>query len=197
MYGEFARELGSLCCIQLRVSDLGWQTKIRMTGTDRIRWANGMLSNTVQSLPEGQGNYSFLLSSQGRILGDGRVYRRKDDLLFDTSLDQLPTLLKHLDHYIIMDDVELADVTGEWTALSLGWARGSAGAGKSGHFPERTAHREYGQCKNERSVCRRNTLHAGRATPNCCAHAMNCGFTPRKSRQCGRHCRPQARCLVV
>jgi folate-binding protein YgfZ len=101
------------------ISDLGWRGKILVTGADRLRWLNGMVSNTVQSLPEGQGNYSFLLSVQGRIQGDCYVYRRPGDLLLDTGCDQIPALLRHLDHFVIMDDVELADVSQHWTALSL------------------------------------------------------------------------------
>ena len=101
------------------VSDLGWRGKILVAGSDRLRWLNGMVSNAVQSLPEGQGNYSFLLSVQGRIQGDCYVYRRAADLLLDTSIDQVSTLMRHLDHFVIMDDVELADVSRQWTALSL------------------------------------------------------------------------------
>ncbi len=101
------------------VSDLGWRGKIQVTGTDRLRWLNGMVSNTVQALPEGEGNYSFLLNVQGRIQGDCYVYRRSGDLLLDTSFDQIPALMRHLDHFIIMDDVELADVSRQWSALSL------------------------------------------------------------------------------
>ena len=101
------------------VSDLGWRGKILVTGGDRLRWLNGMVSNTVQSLPEGEGNYSFLLSVQGRIQGDCYVYRRSADLLLDTGFDQIPALMRHLHHFIIMDDVELADVSHQWTALSL------------------------------------------------------------------------------
>jgi folate-binding protein YgfZ len=101
------------------VGDLGWRGKILVTGSDRLRWLNGMVSNTVQSLPEGQGNYSLLLSVQGRIQGDCYVYRRAADLLLDTSIDQVPALMKHLDHFVVMDDVELTDVSRDWTALSL------------------------------------------------------------------------------
>jgi folate-binding protein YgfZ len=101
------------------VSDLGWRGKILVTGSDRLRWLNGMVSNAVQSLPEGQGNYSFLLSVQGRIQGDCYVYRRAGDLLLDTGCDQVSALISHLDHFVIMDDVELADVSRDWTALSL------------------------------------------------------------------------------
>jgi folate-binding protein YgfZ len=105
------------------VSDLGWRGKILVSGGDRLRWLNGMVSNAVQSLPEGQGNYSFLLSVQGRIQGDCYVYRRADDVLLDTSVEQVPALMSHLDHFIIMDDVELADVSRQWTALSLAGPR--------------------------------------------------------------------------
>jgi folate-binding protein YgfZ len=105
------------------ISDLGWRGKILVTGGDRLRWLNGMVSNAVQSLPEGQGNYSFLLNVQGRILGDCYVYRRAGDLLLDTSMDQLPALMSHLDHFVVMDDVELADVSQQWTALSLAGPR--------------------------------------------------------------------------
>jgi folate-binding protein YgfZ len=105
------------------VSDLGWRGKILVTGSDRLRWLNGMVSNAVQSLPEGQGNYSFLLSVQGRIQGDCYVYRRAGDLLLDTGCDQISTLMGHLDQFIIMDDVELADVSRDWTALALAGPR--------------------------------------------------------------------------
>src|SRR5271156_174821 len=117
-YDGFSAELDSLLH-SVGVSDLGWRGKILVNGGDRLRWLNGMVSNAVQSLPEGQGNYSFLLSVQGRIQGDCYVYRRAGDLLLDTSIDQVPTLIGHLDHFVIMDDVELADVSRQWTSLSL------------------------------------------------------------------------------
>jgi folate-binding protein YgfZ len=107
------------------VSDLGWRGKILVTGSDRLRWLNGMVSNTVQALPEGEGNYSLLLSVQGRIQGDCYVYRRAGDMLLDTGIDQVPALMRHLDHFVVMDDVELADVSQQWTGLSLTGPRAS------------------------------------------------------------------------
>jgi folate-binding protein YgfZ len=123
-FDGFAGELDSLLH-SAGVSDLGWRGKILVTGTDRLRWLNGMVSNAVQSLPEGQGNYSFLLTVQGRILGDCYVYRRSGDVLLDTGIDQVPALMRHLDHFVVMDDVELADVSRDWTALSLAGPRAS------------------------------------------------------------------------
>ena len=118
VFDGFAGEINALLH-SAGISDLGWRGKIRVTGGDRLRWLNGMVSNAVQSLPEGQGNYSFLLSVQGRIQGDCYVYRRAEDVVLDTSVAQVAAVMSHLDHFIIMDDVELADVSQQWTGLSL------------------------------------------------------------------------------
>lgn len=109
-FGNPSREIESLLS-STGILDLGWRGKILVTGNDRERWLNGMVTNAVQTLPHGEGNYSFLLNSQGRILGDCNVYRRTGDVILDTSRDQIPILLSHLEHYIIMDEVELQDVS--------------------------------------------------------------------------------------
>jgi folate-binding protein YgfZ len=87
------------------LNDVGW---IRVTGDDRVRWLNGMVTNSIQDLKPGEGCYSFVLNAQGRIQGDITAFLLEDSILLETSRDQLPALLAHLDHFIIMDDVELA-----------------------------------------------------------------------------------------
>ena len=84
---------------------------LRITGSDATRWLNGMVSNSIQALEPGDGNYNFLLNAQGRIQGDATVYRETTaepaEFLLATSAAQVETIQKHLDHFIIMDDVEL------------------------------------------------------------------------------------------
>ena len=58
-----------------------------------------------------EGNYNFLLNAQGRIQGDATIFAQPDALLIETAATQLPNLLAHLDHFIIMDDVELTDIS--------------------------------------------------------------------------------------
>lgn len=101
------------------VYDLGYLTRIRITGDDRLRWLNGMVTNTVQSLSQGYGNYTFILNAQGRIQGDGYVFRASDHLLLETDRFQAPRLLAHLDHFIIMDDVELHELDASSTTLGI------------------------------------------------------------------------------
>ncbi|SEC17468.1 YgfZ/GcvT domain-containing protein [Terriglobus roseus] len=92
----------------------GW---IAVTGEDRVRWLNGMVTNSIQALTPGEGSYSFLLSAQGRIQGDATVWAKPDMLLMQTDPSQVAPLMTLLDRFIIMDDVELADESSLWTGL--------------------------------------------------------------------------------
>src|SRR5450755_1145992 len=73
--------------------DLGFRAKISLTGGDRVRWLNGMVTNNIRDLAVGQGVYAFLLNPQGRILGDLYAYNRGESLLVDTDLSQLQKVL--------------------------------------------------------------------------------------------------------
>ena len=99
--------------------DLGVRAKIALTGGDRVRWLNGMVTNNVRDLAVGRGLYAFLLNPQGHILGDMYAYNRGDSLLIETDQSQLEKLLATFDHYIIMDDVEVANLSGKLTAIGI------------------------------------------------------------------------------
>src|SRR5579862_1603960 len=102
------------------VYDLGYRAKISLTSGDRVRWLNGMVTNNVRDLALGQGVYAFLLNAQGHILGDLYAYNRGDSIVVDTDRSQLEKMLATFDHYIIMDDVEVKDLSAEVTALGIG-----------------------------------------------------------------------------
>src|SRR5260370_16903999 len=50
--------------------DLGFRAKISLTGADRVRWLNGMVTNNIRYLAEGPHLYAFLLNPQHPILVD-------------------------------------------------------------------------------------------------------------------------------
>lgn len=101
------------------IYDLGWRAKIVATGADSVRWMNGMVTNNIRDLSPGQGNYNFLLNAQGRILADMYIYNRGDYLLLDTARWQAPKLLEVMNKYIIMDDVELTEISDKLTSLAV------------------------------------------------------------------------------
>ena len=99
---------------------------LRITGSDATRWLNGMVTNSIQALISGEGNYNFLLNAQGRIQGDCTIYRDGDDFLLETAANQVEAIQRHLDHFIIMDDVELSPEYTEKQGLLLLGPKASA-----------------------------------------------------------------------
>jgi folate-binding protein YgfZ len=101
------------------VYDLSSRAKIALIGSDQVRWLNGMITNNVRDLAVNHGVYGFVLNPQGRILGDLYAYNRGGSLLIDTDQSQLQALLALFDRYIIMDDVEVADLAGKLSAIGV------------------------------------------------------------------------------
>ena len=101
------------------IYDLGFCARISLTGSDRVRWLNGMVTNNIRDLAAGRGVYAFLLNPQGRILGDMFVYNVGEALIVETGRSQAEKIVATFDHYIIMDDVEVTDVSEQQTALGL------------------------------------------------------------------------------
>jgi len=101
------------------VYDLGYRAKLSLTGADRVRWLNGMVTNNIRDLASGQGVYAFLLNPQGHILGDLYAYNRGDSIVVDTDRSQVEKMLATFDHYIIMDDVEVTNLSDSITALGI------------------------------------------------------------------------------
>ncbi len=114
------------------IFDLGYRARIEVRGEDRSRWLNGMLTNNIQTLGVGEGNYNFVLNAQGRIQGDCDAFRRDDRLLLETDRIQAPALVAHLDHFIIMDDVDLRDVSADWTAIGIAGPQAAATLARAG-----------------------------------------------------------------
>src|ERR1700676_1623257 len=117
-YGDVRAEFQSLLS-GCGLYDLSARAKIAVTGSDRVRWLNGMATNNVRHLSPGHGRYAFLLHAQGRIHADLYVLKRGDSLLVDAERGQREKVLQLFDRYIIADDVEIADVSDKLTALGL------------------------------------------------------------------------------
>ena len=84
------------------IQNSGW---LRVTGDDRVRWLNGMVTNSIQTLAPGQGCYNFVLNAQGRIQADCTAWLLPESILLQTPDPAALTTL--FDRFIIMDDVEL------------------------------------------------------------------------------------------
>ncbi len=93
--------------------------KILVTGEDRTRWLNGMVTNNVRDLAADHGLYAFLLNAQGRIQGDLYAFNRGDRIVLDVDRTHSARLIGLFDHYIVMDDVVIEDVTNQLAAVGV------------------------------------------------------------------------------
>lgn len=107
------------------IFDMSWQAKLVLSGEDRVRWLNGMVTNNIRDLAPAHGVYSFLLSAQGRIQGDMVAYNRGDYLLVTTDREQAPAIAATFDRYIIMDDVEVGDISDKLAAVGIAGPKAS------------------------------------------------------------------------
>lgn len=125
-FSDADKELAALLT-QTGVYDLGWRGFFRVSGKDRVRWLNGMVTNSVTGLEENAGCYAFVLNAQGRIQGDLDLYRRGQDpdaLWIRIDRAQAEALTAHFRRYIIMDKVAV-EPQEQWTALGVGGPRAS------------------------------------------------------------------------
>ncbi len=94
--------------------------KLMVSGPDAAEYLQGQLTNDVESLEPGEGQYAALLDRKGHMQGDMRVLReRTDAILLDTEPEALAAVLRHLTMYSVGREVEVADVSAERAILSL------------------------------------------------------------------------------
>ncbi|MCS6896938.1 MAG: aminomethyltransferase family protein, partial [Nitrospira sp.] len=65
------------------LADLSYRGKVRITGDDRIKWLQSIVSNDILPLQPGQGCYSSLLNHKGKMLTYFRLYVQADSVMIE------------------------------------------------------------------------------------------------------------------
>ena len=99
--------------------DKNYRTYLALSGPDRVRFLNAILTNNIKDLKAGQGIVSLFLNPQGRIQAEIETYAEEQRLLCVSFAEIREKLIPALDHYIIMDDVTLTDETARYGTLAL------------------------------------------------------------------------------
>ncbi len=101
------------------LADLSFRGKFRVTGTDRVRFLNGMVTGDVAHITEGGGVAAAQLTPQGKVLAVLRILAASEAFWVDTDAVCREKVLDTLNKYIIADDVTIEDVGDEWALLHL------------------------------------------------------------------------------
>ncbi len=65
------------------IADLSHRGKLRVTGEDRLKWLQSVISNDILPLQPGQGCYSSLLTHKGKMLTYFRLYVQTDAVMLE------------------------------------------------------------------------------------------------------------------
>ncbi len=92
------------------VADRSWVPDVELTGEDRVRFLNGLVTCDVREPSPGEGCYGFLTDAKGKVLADAGVLVFEDRLLLELPPGRSRTVSEHLRKYVITDRVEIREV---------------------------------------------------------------------------------------
>lgn len=86
---------------------------LQLTGDDRAKWLNNLVTNVITTLQPGEGNYAFVINIKGRVQFDLNMLVRPDRILLDIDSRWIGAAEKFLNRYIITEKVEIKNVTAD------------------------------------------------------------------------------------
>jgi tRNA-modifying protein YgfZ len=105
---------------------------LEVAGEDREHFLQGLATNDVAGLREGEARFAALLTPQGKVLFDFFVVRRGESFLLDCPASVAADLAKRLSLYKLRAKVAIADVSARlrvgaaWGDGAAEWAQASA-----------------------------------------------------------------------
>jgi aminomethyltransferase len=101
------------------IMDLSSRGKIRVTGEDRVKWLQSIISNDILPLTPGQGIYSTFLTHKGKIIAYFRVYQLGDALMLEDIGETGDTTFATLRKFLLFGTKAKMDNCGETWGLLL------------------------------------------------------------------------------
>jgi folate-binding protein YgfZ len=117
-FGEFSEEYSALRRAVALV-DTNFRATFSFTGPDRHRYLNALLTSNVRDLKLGHGAVGLLLNPQGHILAEVATFALEPRILAVAHAMVGERTYSTFEKFIIMDDVELEDVTALTGTLDL------------------------------------------------------------------------------
>ena len=133
------------------VAEKDWLGVVKLTGAERVSWLQGMITNDVQKLAPGTGCYAAHLTPQGKIVAQMHVLMDEDALWLSLERAATPKLIAAFDKLLIMEDVQVEDVSEEYSILGVLGPKAAAALdswlGEPLNLDGRYSHRRSGDCR--------------------------------------------------
>lgn len=92
------------------ITELSHRALIQLTGADKSAFLQGLITNDVKKVEEGNPIYAALLTPQGKFLFDLFIFPCEDAWFMDCERDRVPELIKRLSIYKLRSQVEITDL---------------------------------------------------------------------------------------
>ena len=99
--------------------DLSARAKLRVTGADRFRFINGQITNDLGKVSETAALEACVLNAKGKLNAHIFIAALGENLLIDGDPELRETLRARLERYVIADDVQIEDVTDEFSLFHV------------------------------------------------------------------------------
>ncbi len=132
-YGDKLAEHAALWG-QAGVLDLSFRSRVCLTGSDRIRFLHGQVTNDIKRMGAGEGCYAALVTAKGRMESDLNIYCLADEVLLDFEPGLAEKVSKRLESFIVADDVQVIEVASLYGLLSVQGPQAEAVVRKFGVF---------------------------------------------------------------
>jgi len=90
-----------------------------VSGGDRLSWLNGLVTCDLVKRADDQAAYGLFVARSGRIIADALIAVDGERVLVSVPMAALEPLRAHLDHYLVMEDAEVAPRTDALSAVSF------------------------------------------------------------------------------
>lgn len=101
------------------LADLCHRSKLVVEGPEAAEFLHGLASQEIKGLTAGSGCYTTFLTAKGKMLADARIFNLDGRLVLDLEPGLAPSLLEHLERYVIAAKVELRDATEELGLITV------------------------------------------------------------------------------
>jgi folate-binding protein YgfZ len=133
------------------LAEMDWFGTVKLSGPDRVNWLQGMVTNDVQKLKPGTGCYAAHLTPQGKIVAQMHILADDDALWLSLERAAIPNLLSAFDKLLIMEDVQVEDVSNDYSVLAVMGPKALAviesWAGEPLNLTDKYAHRNFEDCR--------------------------------------------------
>ncbi|MFO0964211.1 MAG: glycine cleavage T C-terminal barrel domain-containing protein [Gemmataceae bacterium] len=123
---EYERAVGQAVRI-----DLGHHGRVEVKGKEAASFLQNLCTNDIKGLGAGAGCEAFLCTNKAKVVAHVHVCRlpvEEPTFRLDAVAGQNEKILAHLDHYLISEQVELADITADWTQILVAGPEAAARA---------------------------------------------------------------------